>query len=104
MSIFRYLEMYMYNCLFSCQTPKKIKARRTLAGRLFLSVDWKNVPERLASGLITLVNDNHVDNYLKEILAFFFFFFFFFLLWLDCKQSTQRGKWVYNYYKNYDIS
>ena len=90
--------MYMYDCLFSCQTPKKLKARRTLAGRLFLSVGRENVPERLASSLITLVNDNHVDNYLKEILAFFL------LLWLDCKQSTQREKWVYNGFKKYDIS
>ena len=24
-------------------------------------------------GLITLVNDNHVDNYLKEILAFLYY-------------------------------
>ena len=25
------------------------------------------------SGLITLVNDNHLDNYLKEILAFVYY-------------------------------
>ena len=34
-------------------------------------------------GLISLVNDNHVDNFLKEILVYV-------LLWLDCKQSTQK--------------
>ena len=41
------------------------------------------------SGLITLVNGNHVANYLKE-------FFCVCMLWIDCKQSTQKrnNRWI----------
>ena len=36
-------------------------------------------------GLILSVNNNHVDNKLKEILEYVY------LGWLHCKQSTQQG-------------
>ena len=38
---------------------------------------------QLTGGLISLVNDNHLDNSLKEILVYIYFGLF------DCKQSTH---------------
>ena len=40
------------------------------------------------SGLITLVNDNHVDSYLKEMFCVCILC----ILWFDFKQSTQNCK------------
>ena len=37
------------------------------------------INDRLSRGLITLVNDNHVDKYHKENLAFVYYMFFVFL-------------------------
>ena len=38
---------------------------------------------RLTRGLVTLVNDNHVDSYLRGNVGVC-------ILWLSCKQSTQK--------------
>ena len=58
----------------SCFTDNPLSTALTSSDKNRAFILFMMLPGiRLTRGLIPLVNDNHVDNYLKEILAFVYY-------------------------------